>query len=125
VTRDARQAGIDDWQGLMHVALKILTGLGMIMAGMLLTIARRWAGPRHMFRALLGIGGCGIALITLHAALAGHWVELGGRPMPGAMVAFLNKADPAPVIAAAVFLVVSVVILCWPPPRYTRTQTAA
>ncbi|MCY2951162.1 MAG: serine/threonine-protein kinase [Planctomycetota bacterium] len=120
--RDAQQAGIEDWPQLMQNVLVILTGIGMVIASVLLMLARRWAGPLHMFRALIGIAGCGIALITLYHGIANHWNPAPGRPMPAVVVDVIKQAQGPIVISAAVFFLVSIIFLFWPPRRQNLPQ---
>ena len=120
--RDAQQAGIEDWPQLMQNVLVILTGLGMVVASVLLMLARRWAGPLHMFRALIGIAVSGISLITLYHGIANHWNPAPGRPMPAVVVDVIKQAQGRIVISAAVFFLVSIIFLFWPPRRQNLPQ---
>lgn len=120
--------GYDEWPRLFRnlgfpAAITLL-----ISAGILMTIARRREGIMHMFRALLGIGGLLLAVPLAAGALyRKDSVSVIWRPMVDhlqadrigpAIETFIQGVQSAPLTFAAIFLVVSILLLAWPPKRY-------
>ena len=124
--------GYEGWPNLFQnlgfpVAITLL-----ICAGILMTIARRRDGIMHMLRSLVGVGGMllSIAMVTAsfhrHDSINRIWHPIADHLQADrigpAIETFMQGVDSLPLVFAAIFLVVSILILAWPPKRHEVPQ---
>jgi TM2 domain-containing membrane protein YozV len=113
------------WPATAEQVGTMLIAALLFLAAILIMIGRRKAGPMHLVRALLGLGGFFWAIQLFRSeAIAPAQVQ--------SMVDLIrqNQVDPAlkilfgafnqqPVIVAGVIILISVLVLSWPPRRRT------
>jgi hypothetical protein len=114
-----REFGYAGWPALMDQIGKVAMGVVMVAAVGTLMVARRQKGFGPMFRAALGALGLVVTVALLRTSMGGvSWPNVarqihGNRPGP-AMEMFFQQADGSAAVMAAVFLLASVVVFCWP-----------
>ncbi len=118
-----RNFGNSGW----HVGVEQLLGLlwwgQMLIAAALLVVARRWSGPVHMLRAVIGVALLGMAVLTLGDNLGAGWFSrFSGHPalntppaqwMTGPALRHVQDG----MVPAALLALAGVVVLVWPPRR--------
>ena len=110
------------WEELLN-HLGLLAGVVvMLLAAVVMVFARREAGFAAMLRAAVGAFGLLMTVYAVRASLAGvDWSGVAAVFQRGvvapAINAMLAQASRSPAILAAVLLVASVIVLCWPSRR--------
>jgi len=108
------------WPSILERMGFVITTIFFLLALTLFIIARRKFGAAHLVRAALGIGGFLISLVLLGDSIPERYTpeinrlitqEEIGRALN--MIFMQSKEDPA--IMAAVFFVISLIVLSWPP----------
>ncbi|MEM8783988.1 MAG: protein kinase [Planctomycetota bacterium] len=113
-----RNFGNAVWHVGAEQTLGVLWWCQMLAAAALLVVARRWNGPVHMIRAVVGIGLLGIAVLLIGNGLGAGWALRYGGLQPGTTMLqqtlrrVQNNMLPASLLALA-----GVVVLVWPPQR--------
>jgi len=111
-----------DWQAALDTIVIAVMAVVMVLAAMVMIVARRRWGGAAMFRAVVGIFGLAMTVASLRGAMAlVQWqnvVEPLKRGYPlRAIGVFFNQMQEAPAIFAAVLLLASMIVLCWPAER--------
>ncbi len=105
-----------------------LSGGIMLLAAILLILARRWMGGAHMVRAVLGSGGLLVSLFALFVTLGFDrvdWLDKASLVRHGyardVVRDILQRMEPAGLLATVLLLLASVLVLAWPPRRHEQT----
>jgi len=111
-----------DWQATLDTIIIAAMGVVMVLAAMMLIVARRRSGGSAMFRAVVGVFGLAMTVASLRGAAAlVQWQSVGRQMDYGhilrAVGVFFNQIQEAPAIFAAVLLLASMIVLCWPAER--------
>ena len=119
------EMGMADWPRLVRDAGIVLTVTLTLLAVVLLVLARKKAGPVHMFRAIVGPFGLQLAAVVLGEALDRiPWTKVAEAWEAGkvglGIDEILRRADEIACLGAAVLLLASIVILAWPPRQKRR-----
>jgi len=110
------------WQAAMDTIVIAVMGIVMVLAAMVMIVARRRSGGAAMFRAVVGIFGLAMTVASLRGAMAlVQWQNVAepvkrGYPLRAVGV-FFSQMQEAPAIFAAVLLLASMIVLCWPAER--------
>ena len=94
----------------------------MVFAAAIMIVSRRRSGAAAMFRAVVGVFGLAMTVASLRGAMAmvpwysvvrqadtGHVLQAAGT--------FFSQIQQPPAIFAAVLLLASMIVLCWPAER--------
>jgi TM2 domain-containing membrane protein YozV len=112
-----------EWPGVVEQAGVMLTVVLLFLAAILIMIGRRKAGPMHLIRALLGLGGFFWAVQLFRSeAISREQVRsivdlIQQNQMGPALERLFNAFSQEEAIMAGVIILVSVLILSWPPRR--------
>jgi hypothetical protein len=122
--------GFAGWPHVVHQVGMTLTVMLILLAAITLIIARRRDGAAHMIRSALGSFGLLLAMSTLANSLgAVSWetiARLTEAKQGGlAMENFFNSTNGETAAIAAVCLLVSIIILAWPPRRRFEMESSA
>ena len=117
-----QELGMADWPRLTRRMGTWLAASFATLALIVLILARRRAGFRHILRAMLGTCGMMLAVVTMDEAWSQPRWDLVGRELNahrvGLAVDLVMRQVLEEVLAAAlVMLVLSVLLLAWPPRR--------
>jgi hypothetical protein len=110
------------WQAAMDTIVIAVMGIVMVLAAMVMIVARRRSGGAAMFRAVVGIFGLAMTVASLRGAMAlVQWQNVAEPLKRGyslrAVGVFFSQMQEAPAIFAAVLLLASMIVLCWPAER--------
>jgi hypothetical protein len=113
------------YSGWPHLLDQIGTGaavLLMFLAAVFLVIGRGPSGPWHIIRALVGIAALALAMLIFSEAMPTYYpqevVDLFRTAQFGpAIEKLLEIVGTEEVVVAGVFLLMSMVVLSWPPKR--------
>jgi len=114
--------GDASWPWLFRKILVAQAGLLVLLASGLWIAIRRRAGGAHMMRVVLGASGLAATLAALRYALDRiDWWKIGAlvngeQPGPAVEV-FLDRVDNQSAVLAGILLLVSIILLAWPPRR--------
>ncbi|MFP4222575.1 MAG: protein kinase domain-containing protein [Phycisphaeraceae bacterium] len=125
--------GWDNWAGTAHRLGVIAVTLILIMATLVLTLARRDAGGAHLLRLLLAVLGLIVGLTTLGEIthLAGpQWVEIASAwhtDQPGRAVGLWLERfrDLDATVLTLILFGVSLLLLFWPAKARPQSNSAA
>jgi len=122
--------GYTGWPYLLErIGLIIVTVL-LMLATVFVIIARRRSGPVHIIRAVLGMSGLLIALTFFSESMPRQYPQqvvdmLNNHQVGPALDQLLQSTRQEEAVAAIVFVVISVIILAWPPRRKQPVLTTA
>ena len=108
-----------DWQSSLDTIVIAVMGVVMVLAAMVMIVGRRRLGGAAMFRAVVGVFGLAMTVASLRGAMALVQWQNVAEPLKGgyalrAVGVFFNQMQEAPAIFAAVLLLASMIVLCWP-----------
>jgi len=111
--------GYTGWPQLLeHIGIAVVTIL-LVLAVIFIIIARRKSGPLHIIRAVLGLLGLLAALLFLSEGLPRYPQEvidmLNSDQLGPALEKLLKSTGEDEAVMALILVVVSVIILAWPP----------
>lgn len=114
--------GTSAWPGVVHRLGEILTILIMLIAVVVLIVARRCAGCGHMLRAAVGASGLLLALNSLRDALGRvNWFgiveQANSHQVAAAIETFLNAVRRNDALLAGALFLAAVFVLAWPERR--------
>ncbi len=94
----------------------------MVLASAIMIVGRRRSGAAAMFRAVVGTFGLAMTVASLRGAMARvSWHAVVGQADTGhalqAVGTFFSQIQEPPAIFAAVLLLASMIVLCWPAER--------
>ncbi len=107
------------WQSALDTIVIAVMGMVMVLAAMVMIVGRRRSGGAAMFRAVVGAFGLAMTVASLRGAMAlVQWQNVAeplkrGYPLRAVGV-FFNQMQEAPAIFAALLLLASMIVLCWP-----------
>jgi hypothetical protein len=110
------------WQAALDTIVIAVMAVVMVLAAMVMIVARRRSGGAAMFRAVVGVFGLAMTVASLRGAMAlVQWQNVAdpvkrGYPLRAVGV-FFSQMQEAPAIFAAVLLLASMIVLCWPAER--------
>jgi hypothetical protein len=112
------------WQEILNSLQVGLSAAFMLLAVILLIVARRWAGGAHMIRAVVGAAGMLLALHVFRLALNFEhidWPQTASLIQHGyvqeGVAGILRHTYTGGMIMSGLLLLASTVILAWPPRR--------
>jgi len=116
--------GYAGWPALVERLGSILLVALFFLAAVLVMIGRRKSGPMHLIRALLGLGGFLFAIYAVQGVISSieleHIVEAFQQNQVGLGIErFLSACSQDQTAIAAGTVLLSVVMLAWPPRRRT------
>lgn len=112
--------GYTGWPQLLErIGLAAVTIL-LLLAAVFVIIARRKSGPVHIIRAVLGMLGLLFALLAFSDAMPRRYPQetidmLNNNQLGPALEKLLRITDVEIAIIALILVIVSVVVLAWPP----------
>lgn len=112
--------GYTGWPQLLErIGLAVVTIL-LLLAAIFIFIARRKSGPVHIIRAVLGMLGLLFALLFFSEAMPRQYPReainmLNNRQLGPALEKLLRISGKDEAVIALILVVVSVVVLAWPP----------
>jgi TM2 domain-containing membrane protein YozV len=112
-----------EWPGVTEQAGVMLTFVLLFLAAVLIMVGRRKSGPMHLIRALLGLGGFFWAIRLFGSeAISKEQVQgivdlMQQNQMGPALERLFGAFSQEEAIFAGVIMLVSVLILSWPPRR--------
>ncbi len=112
-----------EWPGIAEQVGVMLTVVLLFLAAILIMIGRRKSGPMHLIRALLGLGGFFWAIQLFRSeAISKEQVQsivdlMQQNQMGPALERLFGAFGQEEAIFAGVIMLVSVLILSWPPRR--------
>jgi len=112
--------GYEGWPGLMEKIGFIVSAVLMVVAASCMILARRRFGAAYMTRAALGMLGFILALSALSASLPSTYPpevinKLQNEQLGPALEQLFDASSTAPAVFAALFFVLSLIVLVWPP----------
>ena len=122
--------GYPEWPGLVDKIGAIVTGVLLILSATFLSIGRRHHGAAHLIRALLGLGGLTLAIITFHDAAGIVYSQeianmLISEQIGPAIDKLLQSFNIGEVMFTLLFFLPSIVLLAWPAKRKPKILTAS
>ena len=116
--------GYAGWPALMERLGAILLVVLFFLAAVLVMIGRRKSGPMHLMRALLGLGGFLFAVYAVQGVISPIELENIVEAFQGSQVGLgierlLSACSQDQTAIAAVTVLLSVLVLAWPPRRRT------
>ncbi len=118
--------GYQDWPRLVERIAFIISLTALVLAGVIVAVARRSTGSWHMLRAILGIGILGLTLFPFCSIVPWHYFSDSGAQalwsngqIGQAMEHMLNHVQNDTAISAGILFVVALVCLLWPPKAAT------
>lgn len=119
-----RMFGYEGWPRLFESAGMTLALCSLVIGGLLLIFARRGEGVMHMLRALLGVAGLFIAVLSAPDVVpqsANMWpsvvTELQANRVGPAIELLMKRMEAGALFFGLVFLVAPILVLAWPPRR--------
>jgi hypothetical protein len=111
-----------DWRSSLDTIVIAVMAVVMVLAALVMIVARRRSGGAAMFRAVVGVFGLAMTVASLRGAMAlVQWQNVAEPLRSGfslrAVGVFFNQIQEAPAIFAAVLLLASMIVLCWPAER--------
>jgi len=111
-----------NWQEQLDTLTTAAMIIVMVLASVLMIFARRRAGAAAMFRAVVGAFGLAMTVASLRGAMAMvSWRTVARQADAGhalqAVGTFFTQIQEPPAIFAAVLLLASMIVLCWPAQR--------
>jgi len=111
-----------NWQEQLDTLVIAAMIIVMVLASVLMIVARRRAGAAAMFRAVVGAFGLAMTVASLRGAMAMvSWRTVARQTDAGhalqAVGTFFTQIQQPPAIFAAVLLLASMIVLCWPAQR--------
>lgn len=119
LTRELRSELGVNWRDQLDTVATASMVIVMVLASALMIVARRRSGAPAMFRAVVGVFGLAMTVASLRGAIwmvpwhtvvrqadAGHLLQAVGT--------FFSQIQEPPAIFAAVLLLASMIVLCWP-----------
>ncbi|MGE5296850.1 MAG: protein kinase domain-containing protein [Solirubrobacterales bacterium] len=117
------------WPGIVEQAGTMLFAVLLFMAAVLIMIGRRRNGPAHLIRALLGLVGFFWAILFLRGeVMSQNKIQdvvslLQQNQVNQAMEALFRMFSHEEAVVAGVIMLVSVLVMSWPPRRRTPVFT--
>ena len=117
--------GYEGWPGLMEKIGFIVSAVLMVVAASCMILARRRFGAAYMTRAALGMLGFILALSALSASLPSTYPpevinKLQNEQLGPALEQLFDASHTVPAVFAALFFVLSLIVLVWPPRKEKR-----
>ncbi|MHC4638155.1 MAG: protein kinase domain-containing protein [Planctomycetota bacterium] len=114
--------GYTGWPQLLERIGLVVVCILLLLAAVFVIIARRKSGPFHIIRAVLGMLGLLLALTLFSDAMPRQYPQevvnmLNNEQLGPALEKLLKSTGDEELVFALIFVVVSVVILAWPPRR--------
>ena len=112
--------GYTGWPHLFERIGIIAVTILLLLAAIFIIIARRKSGPLHIFRTVLGMSGLLIALGFFSDSMPSNYpqeaIDMLNNNQPGpALELLLSSTGKEEAVFALIFVVISVVVLAWPP----------
>jgi hypothetical protein len=114
--------GYQNWPHLVERIAFVISLTALVLAGVIVAVARRSTGSWHMMRAVIGIGLLGLTLYPFCNIVPWHYFSDSGAQalwsngqIGQAMEHMLNHAQNHLAIWAGVLFVAALVCLLWPP----------
>jgi serine/threonine protein kinase len=121
IAKDFEEAfGYKGWPGLLEKIGFIVSAVLMVVAASCMILARRRFGAAYMTRAALGMLGFILALLALSASLPSTYppevvTKLQNEQLGPALEQLFEASSTTPAVFAAIFFVLSLIVLVWPP----------
>ena len=114
--------GYSGWPRLLERIGLVAVCTFVLLAAILVIIARRKAGPFHIVRALAATAGLLLALATFSEAMPNHCPQeaitmLNNHQLGPALEKLMQASNGEPAAIAVVVFLASVVLFAWPPRR--------
>lgn len=115
----------DNWSTVVEQMGAVLILLLLFLGAIFIMIGRRRSGPMHLIRAILGLGGFFWAIqLFRDSALSGDQVQkvvesFQQKQVGPALEQLFGAFSQEEVMFAGIIIVISVLILSWPPRRRT------
>jgi serine/threonine protein kinase len=115
--------GYAEWLLLVHRLGPVVIAIVLLIAVMTMLFARRRGGWTHQLRAAASILGLLAVMVLIHAAFnsAFAWGQIAPRvanhQIPEAVNVFFDYWKVAPALLAGLMMLLTVVLLAWPPRR--------
>ena len=122
LTRELRSELGANWREQLDTLATASMIIVMVFASVLMIVARRRAGAAAMFRAVVGAFGLAMTVASLRGAMSMvQWYTVVSQaenvhPLR-AVGTFFSQIQQPPAIFAAVLLLASMIVLCWPAER--------
>ena len=125
-----REFGYAAWPSLVTRLSFVALGVLLLSATLALVVARRRVAGWHMIRSLVGPAGMMLSIYHVGQSFRGtNWTAIAGLAhanQPGAALdTFLTAPDEKHFIMAAVVLLLSIVLLAWPPKKAAPTPSGS
>lgn len=122
LTRELRNELGVNWREQLDTLATASMIIVMVLASALMIVARRRSGAAAMFRAVVGAFGLAMTVASLRGAMAAvSWHTVVRQADAGhalqAIGTFFSQIQEPPAIFAAVLLLASMIVLCWPAER--------
>ncbi len=121
-----REFGNANWPDTINRGVTMILWIVMLLAAVVMIVARRGGGFGAMVRAVIGGFGLLMTISALQAAFEDiPWAAIAakadlhtGELQPGpAIEMFLRAIHEPSAVLAAILLLASMIVLCWPDPR--------
>ncbi len=114
--------GYSQWPALVVRLGTIITVVMLLLAAVFMVIGRRHLGIRHLFRAVLGLGGLLFAIFLFIDCTGGYRFRkiqesLDSSQLGPAFEKLLDSCMDGEAFFAAFIFLISIIILAWPPRR--------
>jgi len=112
--------GYKEWPGLLEKIGFIVSAVLMVVAASCMILARRRFGAAYMARAALAMLGFILSLLALSASVPSTYPPkvidmLQNNQVGPALEQLFNASSTTPAVFAAIFFVLSLIVLVWPP----------
>jgi hypothetical protein len=118
--------GYQDWPRLVERIAFVISLTALVLAAVIVAVARRSTGSWHMLRSVVGIGFLGVTLFPFCQIVPWHYFSDSGaqalwnnKQFGQAAEHMLNHASGEAAVWAGVLFVAALVCLLWPPKAAT------